>query len=71
MILRGLGAEVGRTNRSKNEAKKGRHLGIDFWWILAGLGSQVAMETRPKIDLKRHRKYDEKMKGVKMAKKSQ
>ena len=49
----------------------GRRLGIDFWWILVGFGSQVGKENGAKIDPKRHRKNDEKNNTTKMAKKSQ
>ena len=46
------------------------HLGIDFWWILVDLGTQVGVENRPRIDVKRYRKSDEKKKGNKMTKKT-
>ena len=49
----------------------GRHLGIDVSLIWVDLGSQVGRQNRPKIDPKWHRKNDEKMKGKKMAQKSQ
>ena len=39
-------------NRSKNEVMMGRHLGIDFSWILVDLGSQVGLKLGSKIDLK-------------------
>ena len=34
-------------NRQKNEVKMGRHLDIDFWSILVGLGGQVGRENGP------------------------
>ena len=49
----------------------GRHLGIDFLWILVDFGRQVGKENRAKRHQKWHRKNDEKTKGNKMAKKSQ
>ena len=74
MTLKDLGVEVGSKNRSKNELQNeinmGRHLGIDFSSILVDFGRQVGTENRAKIDPKRHRKNDEKMKGTKMARRS-
>jgi len=58
-------------NRSKNEVKMGRQLGIDFSSILVDFGTQVGRQNRAKIDQKWHRKNDEKTKGNKMGKKSQ
>ena len=58
-------------NRSKKEVQMGRHLGIDFLSILVDFGKQVGVENRAKIDQKRHRKNDEKMKRNKMAQISQ
>ena len=49
----------------------GRHLGIDFWWILVDFWRQVGKENGAKIDPKRHRKSDGKLDRMKMAKKSQ
>ena len=48
-----------------------RHFGNNFTWILVDFLSQVGRDNRAKIDPKRHRKNDEKMKSAKMAKKSQ
>ena len=45
----------------------GRHLGIDFLWILVDFWKQVGRENGAKIDPKRHRKSDGKMEGTKMA----
>ena len=39
-------------NRSKNGVKMGRHLGIDFSWILGDFGGQVGAKLRWKIDKK-------------------
>ena len=36
----------------------GRHLGIDFHWILVDFWKQVGKENGAKIDPKRHRKND-------------
>ena len=58
-------------NRSKNEVKMGRQLGIEFSSIFMDFGTQVGMQNRSKIDQKWHRKNDEKKKGNKMGKKSQ
>ena len=49
----------------------GRHLGIDFYWILVDFWRQVGRENGAKIDPRRHRKSDGKMEGAEMAKKSQ
>ena len=49
----------------------GRHPGIDFKWIWVDFGRQVGKENRAKRHQKWHRKNDEKMKGNKMAEKSQ
>ena len=49
----------------------GRHLGIDFEWILVDFGKQVGRENRAKRNQKWYRKTIEKMKGNKMAQKSQ
>ena len=57
-------------NRSKNGVKMGRHLGIDFLWILVDFWRQVGRENGAKIDPRRHRKSDGKVDSVKMAKKS-
>ena len=48
----------------------GRHLGIDFSWILVDFGRQVGRETGAKIDPKRHRKNSGKTKVNKTPKKS-
>ena len=48
----------------------GRHLGIDFLWILVDFGRQVGRENRAKRHQKWHRKNDDKMKDSKMIKKS-
>ena len=58
-------------NRSKNEVKMGRQLGIEFSSIFMDFGTQVGMQNRAKIVQKWPRKNDEKKKGNKMAKKSQ
>ena len=58
-------------NRSKNEVKMGRHLGIDFSWILMDFGSQVGKQNGAKIDPKRRRKNNRKKKGTRMHRKSQ
>ena len=52
-------------NQSKIEAQDGSPLGIDFWWILVGFGSQVGVETRAKSDQK-FTKCSEKMMNKKM-----
>ena len=53
MILKVLGVEVGSKNRgSKNEVKMGRHIGIDFSWILIDFGGQVGAKLGSKIDKK-------------------
>ena len=44
---------------------------LDFFTILVDFGCQVGKENRAKRHQKWHRKNDEKMKGNKMAKKSQ
>ena len=54
-------------NRSKDGIKMGRHLGIDFLWILVDFWRQVGKENGAKIDPRRHRKSDGKMEGTKMA----
>ena len=54
-------------DRSKNGVKMGRHLGIDFYWILVDFWKQVGRENGAKIDPRRHRKNDEKMEGTKIA----
>ena len=61
MIFVVLGVEVGIKNRSKIEAQDGSPLGIDFWWILVGFGSQVGVENRAKSDQKSIKKRIEKM----------
>ena len=48
-------------NQSKIEAQNGSPLGIDFWWILVGFGSQVGVENRAKSDQKSIKKRIEKM----------
>ena len=53
MILNVLGVEVGSKNRSKNEVKMGRHLGIDFPLSLVGFWSQVGRQNGAQIDPKR------------------
>ena len=58
-------------NRSKNGVKMGRHLGIDFLWILVDFWKQVGRENGAKIDPKRHRKREGKVDSIKMAKNSQ
>ena len=40
----------------KNEVKMGRHLGIDFSWILVDFGGQVGTKLGSKIDKKSIRK---------------
>ena len=47
-------------NRSKNGIENGRHLGIDFWSILRGLGWQVGAKNRSKIDPESNQKKDAK-----------
>ena len=49
----------------------GRHLGIDFLWILVDFWKQVGEENGAKIDPRRHRKSDGKVDSVKIAKKLQ
>ena len=75
MILKVLGAEVGTPNRSKidkkNELMMGRHLGIDFSWILMDLGRQVGPMLGSKIDPKSIQKAIEKQMRKKKAKKSE
>ena len=44
--------QVGSKNRSKNEFMMGRHLGIDFSWILVDLGSQDDAKLGSKIHQK-------------------
>ena len=39
-------------NRSKKELNLGRHLGIDFSWILVDFGGQVGTKLGSKIDKK-------------------
>ena len=56
-------------NRSTNGVKMGRHLGIDFKWILVDFWRQVGKENGAKIDPRRHRKRDGKVDSIKMAKK--
>ena len=48
----------------------GRHLGIDFLWILVDFWKQVGKENVAKIDPKRQRKSDGKMEATKMARRS-
>ena len=48
-------------NQSKIEAQDGSPLGIDFWWILVGFGSQVGVENRAKSDQKSIKKRIEKI----------
>ena len=48
-------------NQSKIEAQDGSPLGIDFWWILVGFGSQVGVENRAKSDQKSIKKRIEKV----------
>ena len=64
------GIDLEAKNRSKNEVKIGRHLGIDFCLILVDLGSQDGREHRTKIDKKCHRKTDQKLKDNKINKTS-
>ena len=45
MALRVQRVEVGSKNRSKNEVNMGRHLGIDFYWILVDFWVQVGGTT--------------------------
>ena len=71
MIFEVRGVEVGSKNRSKKEVNMERRLGMDFSWISVDFGRQVGRENRAKRLQKWHRKIDEKMKGNKMAKKSQ
>ena len=47
-------------NQLKIEAQDGSPLGIDFWWILVGFGSQVGVENRAKSDQKSIKKRIEK-----------
>ena len=54
-------------NRSKKEVMMGRPLGIDFLSMLVDFGTQVGSQNGQKIDPRRHRKNDEKMKDNKMA----
>ena len=58
-------------NRSKNEVKMGRPLGIDFLSIFLDLGGQVGSENGAKIIKNGIEKNSEKRKGNEMAKKSQ
>ena len=55
-MFQDLGVQVGSKNRSKidkkNEVNMGRHLGIDFSWILVDFGSQVGTKLGSKIDKK-------------------
>ena len=48
-------------NQSKIDAQDGSPLGIDFWWILVDLGSQVEVENRAKSDQKSIKKRIEKI----------
>ena len=57
-------------NQVKNGVKMGKHLGIDFKWILVDFWRQVGRENGAKIDPRRHRKSDGKMEGTKMARRS-
>ena len=68
MIFEVSGVEVGSKSRSKIEVNTGRHLGIDFSWILDDFGSQVGRQNRPKIDQKWHRKNDEKRRATRWQK---
>ena len=43
-------------NRSKNEVKMGRHLGIDFSWILLDFGGQVGAKLGSNIEQNRSKK---------------
>ena len=61
LILEGPRVEVGSKNRSKIEAQDGLPLGIDFWWILVGLGRRVGVENRTKSEKKSIEKHIEKM----------
>ena len=45
-------------NRSKNGIQDGMHLGIDFLMLLVDFWYHVKVESRAKIDQKRHRKND-------------
>ena len=60
MILKAQGVEVGSKNplkkRSKNEIKMGRHLGIDFSWILVDVGGQVGTKLGSNIEKNRSKK---------------
>ena len=49
----------------------GRHLGMDFSWILMDFGSQVGRQNGAKIDSKRHRKTMQKTAETRLPKKSQ
>ena len=53
-------------NQSKIEAQDGSPLGIDFWWILVGFGSQVGVENRAKSDQKSIKKRIEQIMKKKM-----
>ena len=53
MIFEVSGVEVGIKNRSKNEVMMGRHLGIDFSWILVDFGGQVGAKLGSKIEKNR------------------
>ena len=50
MILKVLGFKVVSEKRSKNEVMMGRHLGIDFSWILVDFECQVGAMLGSKID---------------------
>ena len=56
-------------NKSKNEIKMGRHLGINVCWFWVEFGRQMGNSSQDRS--KRHRKNDEKLKGNKITKKSQ
>ena len=49
MILKDPGVEVGSQNRSKKEVNLGKHLSIDFSWILVDFGGPVGSEDGIKI----------------------
>ena len=49
------GVQVGSQNRSKNAAKMGRHLGIDFSAISVDFWEQIRKENATKTDTTTHR----------------
>ena len=52
-----MGAKIDQ-NRSKNEVKMGRHLGIDFLWILVDFWRQVGRENGAKSDPKMESRWE-------------